>query len=412
MSQEMILVINAGSSSLKFHWYEVAHLARAKPQDLTLRFAGHLSGIGSEQAYIQIRRADQTAVVERAARPGELSDLAAAQQFLAQWLSTSVERPPIAVGHRIVHGGPRMHESIIIDDESLDYLDALAPLAPLHQRNNLIPVHVIKAHWPDLLQVACFDTAFHRTQDEVVSRYALPDSFYQEGVRRYGFHGLSYQFISQYLRTELPDIHDQRVVVAHLGSGASAAMIQGGRSLDTTMGFTALDGLPMGTRPGRLDAGVVLWWMQQKKFDANEIQHLLYNCSGMKGLSGLSADMRTLLASDDPRAQLALDYYAHHCAECITGLGVVSQGIDALVFTAGVGENSPAIRARIVSRLSWLGAKLDKQRNESNSGRISTDDSKISIWVIPTNEEIVIARDALRLAQQHQKQTQRQSAID
>src|SRR5690625_5935198 len=293
-----------------------------------------------------------------------------------------------------------MHGSVVIDDKVVDYLDGLAPLAPLHQHNNLAPVHVIREHWPDLLQVACFDTAFHHSHSDMVTRYAIPERFYEKGVRRYGFYGLSYQYIAHYLQNHLPDLYSQRVVVAHLVSGASACIMNQGRSLDTTMGFTALDGLPMGTRPGRLDAGVVLWWMQQKKFTAEEIQNLLYNCSGMKGLSGVSADMRELLRSDDPRARLALAYYAHNSAECLAALGVVSQGIDAIVFTAGVGENSAPIRAMVAERLGWLGAEVDSERNAQNLQRISTEQSRISLWVIPTNEELVIARDTLLLAQQ------------
>lgn len=402
MSKERLLVINAGSSSLKFHLYEVTDFAQAQVDDLTLLYAGHLSGIGTDIAHIRIHGPQGQPVVDRPAEENEAADLSSAQAFLARWFSETIGEPPLAVGHRIVHGGPDMHESVVIDDKVLTYLDALAPLAPLHQHNNLAPVHVIREHWPDLMQVACFDTAFHRTHSEVISHYALPQEFYDEGVRRYGFHGLSYQYVAQYLQMHLPELYQQRVVVAHLGSGASACIMSAGRSLNTTMGFTALDGLPMGTRPGRLDAGVVLWWMQQKKFSAEEIQHLLYNCSGMKGLSGLSADMRELLDSDQPQAELALSYYAHNTAECLAALGVVSQGIDAIVFTAGVGENSAPIRALIAEKLSWLGVEMDSERNAQNLQRISTDSSDISLWVIPTNEELVIARDTLSLAQRAQ----------
>lgn len=410
MSKESLLVINAGSSSLKFHLYEVDDFHNAGFEDLNLLYAGHLSGIGTDIAHIRIQGPQGQPVLDRPAEAGEADNLTAAQDFLAHWFNDNVDRAPIAVGHRIVHGGVEMKNSVVIDDQVLEYLDALAPLAPLHQHNNLAPVHVIREHWPQLLQVACFDTAFHRTHSDVITHYALPEEFYDQGVRRYGFHGLSYQYIAHYLRTHLPELYSQRVIVAHLGSGASACMMSEGRSLDTTMGFTALEGLPMGTRPGRLDAGVVLWWMQQKKFTADEIQHLLYNCSGMKGLSGISADMRELLASDAARAQLALDYYAHHSAECLAGLGVIAQGIDAIVFTAGVGENSPPIRELIVERLGWLGAKLDTERNVQNMQCISADDSKISLWVIPTNEELVIARDTLMLAQRQARKAVEQAS--
>jgi len=400
MSNEKLLVINAGSSSLKFHLYQIRDYEQATFEDLNLLFAGHLSGIGGAMAHIRILGPQGQPVLDRSAKENELKDLSAAQSFLAHWYSETINTTPLAVGHRIVHGGSKMHQSTIINDEVLAYLDALAPLAPLHQHNNLAPVHVIREHWPDLLQVACFDTAFHRTHCAMLGYYALPKEFYDEGVQRYGFHGLSYQYVAHYLRTHLPELYQQRVIVAHLGSGASACMMSQGKSLDTTMGFTALEGLPMATRPGRLDAGVVLWWMQQKQFTAAEIQHLLYNCSGMKGLSGISSDMRELLASNEESAQLALDYYAHHSAECMAGLGVISKGIDAIVFTAGVGENSPELREMIIDKLSWLGAKIDPERNLQSMQKISTKDSKISVWVIPTNEELVIARDTLLLAQQ------------
>lgn len=399
MSTERLLVINAGSSSLKFHLYQVRDFEQATYEDLSLLYAGNLSGIGTDIAHLCIRDADGQPVLDRSAAPGEAGSLGEAQAFLALWFQEHIDGPPAAVGHRIVHGGAEMHGSVVIDDKVVDYLDGLAPLAPLHQHNNLAPVHVIREHWPDLLQVACFDTAFHHSHSDMITRYAVPERFYEKGVRRYGFHGLSYQYIAHYLQNHLPDLYSQRVVVAHLGSGASACIMRQGRSLDTTMGFTALEGLPMGTRPGRLDAGVVLWWMQEGKYSADEIQDFLYNCSGMKGLSGFSSDMRELLASDDLRAQLALDYYAHHSAECMAGLGVIAQGIDAIVFTAGVGENSSPIRAMIADRLSWLGAEIDPEANANGALCISTPDSKISLWVIPTNEELMIARDTLMLAQ-------------
>lgn len=408
MSTENLLVINAGSSSLKFHLYQVRDFQHADYQDLSLLYAGNLSGIGTDIAHLRIQDAAGQPVLDRRAEAGEAGNLGEAQAFLAQWFQQHVDKAPVAVGHRIVHGGAEMHGSVVIDDKVLDYLESLTPLAPLHQHNNLAPVYVIRQHWPELLQVACFDTAFHHSHSDMITRYAVPAQFYEQGVRRYGFHGLSYQYIAHYLQNHLPELYPQRVVVAHLGSGASACMMQHGRSLDTTMGFTALEGLPMGTRPGRLDAGVVLWWMQEAKYSADEIQDFLYNCSGMKGLSGISADMRILLESEDLRAKLALDYYAHHSAECLVGLGVIAQGIDAIIFTAGVGENSAPIRAMIAERLSWLGAEIDQEANENNELCISTPSSKISLWVIPTNEELMIARDTLMLAQRqlhlaHQK---------
>ncbi len=246
-------------------------------------------------------------------------------------------------------------------------------------------------HWPEIRQVACFDTAFHRTQDKVVERFAIPQEFYDRGVRRYGFHGLSYQYIAGRLREILPEVGAGRVIAAHLGSGASACAMVDGVSRETTMGFTALDGLPMGTRPGRLDAGVVLWMLEQG-MQHDEIQDLLYNRSGMKGLSGISNDMRTLLASTDPAARLAVDYFTYRAAESIAGLCVAAQGLDAVVFTAGVGENSPEIRAGICERLEWMGIRLDEEANARNALTISRPDSRIGVHVVPTNEEQVIAR--------------------
>lgn len=266
----------------------------------------------------------------------------------------------------------------------------------LHQENNLAPVRVVRTHWPNLPQVACLDTAFHAEQPTLHKYYALPQRYYELGVRRYGFHELSYQYISEYLGQHLPDVYIGRTVVAHLGSGCSACMMQQGQSVISTMGFTALDGLPMSTRPGQLDAGVVLWWMQEQKKDGTAIQDLLYNQSGLKGLSGISGDMRTLLASEAKSARLALDYFALRTAESLVGLTVSTQGMDNLVFTAGVGENSPEIRARICHHLEWLGVKIDPELNAKNTKKISAPDSAIGVWVIPTNEELIIARETLR----------------
>ncbi|GAA5083511.1 MULTISPECIES: acetate/propionate family kinase [Paenalcaligenes] len=400
---EKLIVINAGSSSLKFNVYQIPESGTLDVNDLSFLYGGQVSGIGTEIAHFKVKGALGQILEDRATAFEETKDLQAAQELLANWLTFRMDKPAIAVGHRIVHGGADMDDSAIITDEVLDYLDALAPLAPLHQHNNLAPVRVIREYWPQILQVACVDTAFHCHQDELYNYYALPKRYYEQGVRRYGFHGLSYQYISDYMAQHLPDLHKGRVIVAHLGSGSSACMIQDGKSVVSTMGFTALDGLPMSTRPGRLDAGVVLWWMQQRKKDADEIQDLLYNQSGMKGLSGISGDMRTLLASEDPQAKLAVDYYCFRTAESLAGLCVPTQGADGIVFTAGVGEHSPEIRARICEHLAWLGVKIDPELNAQGAQKISTPDSHISVWVIPTNEELVIAREALRHYALHQQ---------
>lgn len=392
---EKLIVINAGSSSLKFNVYQIPDAETVDVNDLSYLYGGQVSGIGTDIAHFKVKGALGQILEDRSTSFDETKDLQAAQELLANWLTFRMDKPAIAVGHRIVHGGSDMDDSAVIDDQLLTYLDDLAPLAPLHQHNNLAPVRVIRKHWPQILQIACVDTAFHCHQDPLYNHYALPLRYYDQGVRRYGFHGLSYQYISDYLEQHLPELHQGRVIVAHLGSGSSACMIQNGKSVVSTMGFTALDGLPMSTRPGRLDAGVVLWWMQQRQKNADEIQDLLYNQSGMKGLSGISGDMRTLLASEDPNAKLAVDYYCFRTAESLAGLCVPTQGMDGIVFTAGVGEHSPEIRARICQHLEWLGVKLDPELNAQSAQKISTEDSAVSVWVIPTNEELVIAREAL-----------------
>lgn len=386
---DVILVVNAGSSSLKFQVYELG-AANA----LQFLLGGQVSGIGGSRAAFKVKDNSGTCLVDRPLQPGEAADLSGAQEIMASWLQERFPTPPVAVGHRIVHGGPKLSRSVLINQDILDYLDSLVPLAPLHQRNNLAPVHVIFEHWPEIRQVACFDTAFHRSQDAVVQHFALPEKYFQQGVRRYGFHGLSYQYIAGRLREVLPEVARGRVIAAHLGSGASACAMVDGVSRETTMGFTALDGLPMGTRPGRLDAGVVLWMLEQG-MGHDEIQDLLYNGSGMKGLSGISNDMRTLLASDDASAALAVDYFTYRTAESVAGLCVAAQGLDALVFTAGVGENSPEIRARVCQRLAWMGIQLDETANAENALTISRPGSRISVHVVPTNEEAVIAQQTL-----------------
>lgn len=391
---ETLIVVNAGSSSLKFNVYQVPDTEPIKVDTLTYLYGGQVSGIGTDLARFYVKGALGQVLEDR--QTPKIKNLHEAQEVLSGWLKERIKKPPLVVGHRIVHGGAKMNSSAVIDEEVLNYLDQLSPLAPLHQQNNLAPVRVTKAHWPQILQVACLDTSFHCNQAKVYTHYALPKRYYEQGVRRYGFHGLSYQYISEHLKIHLPELYAGRVIVAHLGSGASACLIQNGKSVISTMGFTALDGLPMSTRPGQLDAGVVLWWMQQRHKTADEIQDLLYNQSGMKGLSGISGDMRTLLASDDPDAKLAVDYYCFRTAESFAGLCVATQGVDGIVFTAGVGEHSSEIRARICAHLAWLGVKLDPELNAQNAQKISSADSLISVWVIPTNEELVIAREALR----------------
>ena len=301
----------------------------------------------------------------------------------------------MAVGHRVVHGGTDYSEPVLIDEAVVERLQDFVPLAPLHQPNNLGPIQTLLQRQPQLPQVACFDTAFHRGHPEVADRYALPEQFYREGVRRYGFHGLSYEYVASRLPQLAPDIAGGRVVVAHLGSGASMCAVQGGKSVESTMGFTALDGLPMGTRPGQLDAGIVLYLLTEKNMSAAEIEHLFYHDCGLKGLSGISNDVRDLLQSADPRAKLALDYFVYRIALFTGMLAAAMGGIDGFVFTAGVGENAPAIREAVATRLAWLGLELDPAANAKGAGRISTKQSRVACYVIPTDEELMIARHTL-----------------
>jgi acetate kinase len=296
-----------------------------------------------------------------------------------------------AVGHRVAHGGPVYGAPVVVDDDVLATLARFVPLAPLHQPHNLAPIRAVQEHFPGVVQVACFDTAFHRGHPEVADRYALPEALYQDGVRRYGFHGLSYEYIARALRRIAPSVARGAVVSAHLGSGASMCAMRDGRSLDSTMGFTALDGLPMGTRCGQLDPGVVLYLLTEKRHDAATVVRLLYEKAGLRGLSGISNDVRDLLASADPRAQLALDYFVYRAGREIGALAAAMGGIDALVLTGGIGENSPEMRARICATAAWLGLTLDVTANEAGGPGISTRDSRVSAWVIPTDEERMIA---------------------
>ncbi len=389
--QDSLLVINAGSSSLKFHLYELG-----TDRTLQLIQRGQVGGIGTASPALRVHGSDGTTLHQQSFAPADCRDLNAAQHHLGGWLTSQLTQAPRAVGHRIVHGGPDFTDSVIIDAGILAQLEALAPLAPLHQHNNLAPVQVLLEHWPQIVQVACFDTAFHRTHSPIVDRYALPDRYYREGIRRYGFHGLSYEYIAERLRQTRPELARGRVVVAHLGSGASACALRDGISVETTMGFTALDGLPMATRPGSLDAGVVLWMLSQGMSHA-DIQRLLYTESGLLGLSGISGDVRELLASTEPQAKLALDLFAYRCAEKLAGLAVPLGGIDALVFTAGIGENQPAIRAAICAHLGWLGVRLDDASNQAGAAVISTAESRVQVLIEPTSEEWMIARKTVAL---------------
>jgi acetate kinase len=385
-----ILVINAGSSSLKFQLFDVV--------DGTPRRAvrGQMEGIG---VHPRLRATDAAGatLVDREHETTRVLGLPTAIEATLAWFRTLEGVAIDAVGHRVVHGGPDFDRPVLINDAVLRRLERLQSLAPLHQPNNLAPIRLAREIAPDVPQVACFDTAFHRGRPEHIDCYAIPRAFHGEGVRRYGFHGLSYEYIADRLPELAPEVAQGRVIAAHLGSGASMCALAAGRSVESTMGFTALDGLPMGTRSGQLDPGVVLHLIEEKGMTAAEVTRLLYHEAGLKGLSGISNDMRVLLASDDPAAALAIDHFVWRCGLHAGQLAAALGGLDAFVFTAGVGENAPAIRARIAERLRWLGAKLDPAANEAGAPRISTPSSRVALLVVPTDEELMIARHTLAL---------------
>jgi acetate kinase len=388
---DAILVVNAGSSSLKFQVF-----ATNGTKELQRLVKGQIDGVGTRP---RLRAEDmhQNPLIDRSYAVNEVADIPAALQATSAWLRSSHSGDLIAVGHRVVHGGPQYHEPVLVDADVLARLERYVPLAPLHQPNNLAPIRLLLAREPDLPQVACFDTAFHRRHGALADRFAIPERFYQEGVRRYGFHGLSYEYVSERLLRIAPESAMGRVIVAHLGSGASMCALAGGRSVESTMGFTALDGLPMGTRPGQLDPGVVLHLMGEKGMTVDQVQHLLYRECGLKGLSGISNDVRELEANTDPRAALALDYFVYRVGLHAGMLAAALGGLDAFVFTAGIGENSATVRGRIADKLGWLGAALDPAANGRRQLVISRADSRVGLFVIPTDEELMIARHTLAL---------------
>src|SRR6059036_3778919 len=355
-----------------------------------------MDGIGSRPR-LRATGAAGEALADRCYPIEAVSDVPTALMLAGAWLRDEHQLSPLAVGHRVVHGGPDYDRPVLIDNGVVARLERLTTLAPLHQPHNLAPIRTLLAKFPALPQVACFDTAFHRDHDEVADHYAIPRRLHEEGVRRYGFHGLSYEYIAKTLPDVAPEIARARVIVAHLGSGASMCAIHGGRSVESTMGFTALDGLPMGTRTGQIDPGVVLYLLTEKGWSVKDVERLLYRDAGLRGLSAISNDVRDLLASDAPAARLALDYFVYRIAREMGSLAAAMGGIDALVLTAGIGENSPEIRARVCARAEWLGVELDETANRAGGPRISTSRSRVSVWVIPTDEERMIAEHTLDL---------------
>jgi len=387
---DTILVVNAGSSSVKFQVFAVDGDGRLRRQ-----IKGQMDGIGSRP---RLRATDASGekLAERAYPIESVGDVPAALQVAADWLRDEQRITPLAVGHRVVHGGPEYDRPVLIDHGVVSRLECYAALAPLHQPHNLAPIRTLLANFPSLPQVACFDTAFHRDHGDLADFYAIPRRLHEEGVRRYGFHGLSYEYIAKTLPKVAPEIAAGRVIVAHLGSGASMCAIRGGRSIESTMGFTAIDGLPMGTRPGQIDPGVILYLISIKGMLPAQVQDFLYRDCGLKGLSGISNDMRELQRSTDPNAAFAVEYFVYRAALNAGMLAAALQGVDAFVFTAGIGENSDSVRARIAERLGWLGIALDPVENSRHALRISRPGAT-PVYVVPTDEELMIAQHTLSL---------------
>jgi acetate kinase len=380
------LVLNAGSSSLKFCVYQ-----SQENRAWRLASRGQIDGIGTTPRFAA--KDGEGASLDARALESSVRDGGAALDFLAAWLRTRYGGSPVVgVGHRVVHGGARYTGPTLVTPQVVKDLRDLIPLAPLHQPYNVGAIDAVAKLLPDVPQVACFDTSFHRGQPAVSEVVPLPRDLCAGGVQRYGFHGLSYEYIASVLPHVAPNVADGRVIVAHLGSGASMCALKGRKSIDSTLGFTALDGLCMGTRPGAIDPGVILYLFQNLKLSPKDVETILYKKSGLLGISGISNDMRDLLKSDQPAARLAVDYFVYRAAKEIGALAAVLQGIDALVFTAGIGENSADIRRRICEASSWLGLDIDVEANARKASKISREGSRVSVWVIPTNEELMIAR--------------------
>jgi acetate kinase len=388
-----ILTLNAGSSSIKFALYAV------DGDDLAPTVKGQVEGIGTRPHFVA-KSTDGQRLSESYWEPvADGQGHVRAFKQIWSWLSSSDWGADdiLAVGHRVAHGGEAYAQPVLINKEVIQVLASLIPLVPLHQPNNLAAIRAVAMDHPGLPQVACFDTGFHRGRPWVTEQFGLPRALLDRGVKRYGFHGLSYEYIAAKLREVAPDVANERVVVAHLGSGCSMTAMKGGRSVDTTMGFSALDGVPMGTRPGLLDPGVLLFLMREDGLGVEEIERLLYKESGLLGLSGVSNDLRDLHGSADPRAAEAIDYFVYRVGQTLGSLCASIGGLDALVFTAGVGENDAAIRSRVCADAAWLGVELDEAANAARELRISPAGKAPSVWVIPTDEERMIALHTLRL---------------
>lgn len=387
-----ILVLNAGSSSIKFS------LFLEREGNLKLDIRGQVEGLYTGARFVS-KTPDGRVKAEKSWPDGVALGHDGALDHLIAHLRPELSDDDrlVGIGHRVVHGGLAYAQPVRVDAAVLKVLEAFVPLAPLHQPHNLGPIRRALARVPEIPQVACFDTSFHRSQPEAAQMFALPAELREAGVMRYGFHGLSYEYIASVLPDIAPRAAEGRCVVLHLGNGASMCAMAAGRSLDSTMGFTAVDGLPMGTRSGSLDPGVILYLMDQRRMDARAIEQLIYNQSGLLGVSGISSDMRALLESPAPQARLAIDLFLYRIRRELGALAAAMGGLDAVVFTAGIGENAPIIRSRVCHDASWLGLEIDEAANAGGRGRISTEKSRVEVYVIPTNEELMIARHTLRL---------------
>ena len=388
----LILVLNAGSSSIKFSLFDIDGAG------LEFFLRGQFEGIYTSP-HFTVKDAHGTTVEEKEWSQGEDLGHDGAIAYLVDFLQAHRGgHKLVAAGHRVVHGGLAFSHAVRVDARLVAELQKLSPLAPLHQPHNLKSIEIVAKLRPELVQVACFDTAFHRAQPEVAQAFALPESITDRGVRRYGFHGLSYEYISSVLPQVDPKAAAGRTIVAHLGNGASMCALVGGRSVASTMGFTAVDGLPMGTRSGSLDPGVILYLLDELGMDARAIETLLYKQSGLLGVSGVSSDMRDLLASSAPRARFAVELFAYRIGRELGSLAAAAGGIDALVFTAGIGEHAAALREQVCHAAAWLGVVVDPVANATGGPRINAADSKVAVWVIPTNEELMIASHTLKVA--------------
>jgi acetate kinase len=388
---DVILVLNASSSSIKFSVFLV------KPVALELRFRGQIEGLYTAPRFAAKDAAGADISAQTWDEGTRLGHDGAMDHLIGFLQKYREDNRLIAVGHRVVHGGLEFSEPTLVTAQVIARLEKLVPLAPLHQPHNLAPIRIVAARTPQLPQVACFDTAFHRAQPELAQAFALPSAITERGVRRYGFHGLSYEYIATALARLDAKAAAGRVVVAHLGNGASMCAMKAGRSVATTMGFTAVEGLPMGTRCGSLDPGVMLYLMDELKMDARAIEKLIYQQSGLLGVSGISSDMRELLGSAEPRARLAVDLFVYRIGRELGSLAAALGGLDALVFTGGIGEHAVVIRERVCRDAGWLGIELDPAANSAGGPRISTAGSRTPAWTIPTNEELMIARHTRRL---------------